>query len=336
MKEIYDILREWKKRRGEKYQSSLNFALATLVRAKGSTYRRPGARMLICEDGNAVGSLSAGCLEEEVALLAREILQTGKPALMSFDTRKRFGCSGKIDIFIERASESFFADLAEILDARRSCLAITRFSDDESGSRIVEGDYEHPPLRSYGAASEHEHELIQGIHPPIRLIILGGGSDSAPLHSLANSLGWQTVEIAIANELPGVSDEWTAAIVKSHSYGQDFAALQKLLPLELRYVGLVGPRKRRNQLLSDLLDLGLTINAGFFAPAGLDLGAETPEEIALAIVSEIQRVFAAASGESLRDRKIPIHANATRSFRPKSRNHLTTSKGDTAGSRRIN
>jgi xanthine dehydrogenase accessory factor len=121
-------------------------------------------------------------------------------------------------------------------------------------------------------------------------------------------LGWQTLEIIDASELPIAPDDWTAAIVKSHNYGRDFAALRKLLPLDLRYVGLIGPRKRRNQLLSDLLDLGVTINAGFFAPAGLDLGAETPEEIALAIVSEIQRVFAAASGESLRERKISIHA----------------------------
>ena len=326
MKDIYDILREWKKRRDEQWQSGSKFALATLGRAEGSSYRRPGARMLICEDGKTVGSLSAGCLEEEVALRARQVLLTGEPALMSFDTRKRFGCAGKIDIFIECAAENFFVDLAENLDARRCCAAITRFAGDKAGTRVLGFDYEH----------EHEHELIQRIHPPVRLVIFGGGRDSAPLHLLANSLGWQTFEIIDANQLPFEPDEWTAAIVKSHNYGRDFAVLRTLLPLDLHYVGLVGPHKRRNQLLSDLLDLGLTINAGLFAPAGLDLGAETPEEIALAIVSEIQRVFAATSGESLRDRKVPIHANATRSFRPKSRNHLATSKGDTAGSRRIN
>ncbi len=326
MKDIYDILREWKKRRAEKCQPGPDFALATLVRAKGSTYRRPGARMLICEDGKTVGSLSAGCLEEEVALRARQVLITGEPALMSFDTRKRFGCAGKIDIFIECAAENFFVDLAENLDARRCCAAITRFAGDKAGTRILGFDYEQ----------EHEHELMQRIHPPVRLVIFGGGRDSTPLHLLGNSLGWQTFEIIDANELPFESDEWTAAIVKSHNYGRDFAVLRTLLPLDLHYVGLVGPRKRRNQLLSDLLDLGLTINAGFFAPAGLDLGAETSEEIALAIVSEIQRVFAATSGESLRDRKVPIHANAMRSLRPKSRNHLAASKGDTAGSRRIN
>ena len=57
-------------------------------------------------------------------------------------------------------------------------------------------------------------------------------------------------------------------MVKSHNYGRDFAALQKLLPLDLRDAGLIGPRTRRNRLLNDLLDLGITINAGFFAPAG--------------------------------------------------------------------
>ena len=264
--------------------------------------------MLICESGNMIGSLSAGCVEEEIAVRARDVLRTGQPTLMSFDTQKRFGCAGKIDIFIECATENFFVDLAENLDARRCCFAVTRFDGDQIGTRTVEFDH------------EHEHELVQKIHPPLRLLIFGEGPDSAPLHSLANSLGWLE------------PDEWTAAIVKSHNYGRDFAVLRTLLPLDLHYVGLVGPRKRRNQLLSDLLDLGLTINAGFFAPAGLDLGAETPEEIALAIVSEIQRVFAATSGESLRDRKIPIHANATPSFRPKSRNHVAAAKDDTAES----
>ena len=261
--------------------------------------------MLICKDGQMVGSLSAGCLEEEVALRAREVLRTGQSELMGFDTRKRFGCAGKIDIFIERTAESFFADVTKELDARCRCFVITKFAGDDDGTRIIDFDHEHPPPQSYGLAGKHE--LLQQIHPPIRLFIFGDGPDSNAFHSLGNLLGWQTLEIIDANKLPGEPDEWTAAIVKSHNYGRDFAALQKLLPLDLRYVGLIGPRKRRNQLLTDLLEQGVTINAGFFAPAGIDLGSETPEEIALAVVSEIQRVFAAASGESLRERKMPIH-----------------------------
>jgi xanthine/CO dehydrogenase XdhC/CoxF family maturation factor len=95
--------------------------------------------------------------------------------------------------------------------------------------------------------------------------------------------------------------------VKSHNYGRDFAALCQLLKLDLPYVGLLGPRKRRDQLLNAVLDEGIAIDAELFAPAGLDLGAETPEELALALVSEIQAIFAGASAEPLRDRKTPIH-----------------------------
>jgi len=142
-------------------------------------------------------------------------------------------------------------------------------------------------------------------------LLFGDGPDDAPFHRLCELLGWRAKEIVDPQQLAIEADQWTAAVVKSHNYGRDFAALQKLLPLDLRYVGLIGPRKRRDQLLHDLLDLGVTINAGFFSPAGLDLHSETPEEIALAIVSEIQRVFAKASGQSLRERKLPIHAPST-------------------------
>ena len=138
-------------------------------------------------------------------------------------------------------------------------------------------------------------------------MIFGEGPDGAPLHRLCELLGWKAIEIVDPHALTIEPDQWTAAIVKSHHYGRDFSALQKLLPLNLPYVGLIGPRKRRDQLLNDLLDLGVTINAGFFSPAGLDLRAETPEEIALAIVSEIQRVFAKGSGQSLRESKMSIH-----------------------------
>src|SRR5438094_5356065 len=293
---MYDIINESKKRPAQP------LALATLVRAEGSSYRRPGARMLNCEDGTRVGSLSAGCLEDEIALRAGEVLQTSEPTIVSFDTRRRFGCAGRIDIFIECISEEFLRDLAQNLAARCSCFVITAFGEKDAGSRVVRTetnqDYTH----------KHEHELIQKIHPPIRLLIVGDGPDNGPLHLFGNSLGWEVIELADPNLLLIEADDWTAAVVKSHNYGRDFAALEKLLPMDLRYVGLIGPRKRRDQLMNGLLDLGVTVNAGFFAPAGIDLGAETPEEIALSIVAEIQRVFATGSGESLRERKISLHA----------------------------
>ena len=292
MKEIADIIREWKRHRGEP------LALATLVRAQGSSYRRPGARMLICADGTSAGSLSGGCLEEEVTRRAFDVLRTGTPSLMSFDTRLRFGCNGTIEIFLEAVRESFLAELAEEFGNRRGCRAVTVFSGAAGalGTRILSNGEKEPA----GA-------FVQEIQPPIQLLIFGDGPDSAPLGSFAEILGWRVVEVEQASDLPGRADQRTAAVVKSHNYGKDFAALQHLLQLDLRYVGLLGPRKRRDQLVNALLDAGVPIDAELFAPAGFDLGAETPEEIALAIVSEIQAVFAQATGEFLRDRKAPIH-----------------------------
>jgi xanthine dehydrogenase accessory factor len=303
MKDIYDILREVRNRHGEQ------FALATLVRTEGSSYRRPGARMLICADGQTVGSLSGGCLEEEVALQAHDVARTAQPALISFDTRRRFGCAGHIDIFIERPAAEFLGQVANDIEARRSCRVVTVFEGnrEELGSRVLEGLIHLKGPGDWGQSPLPEGQFVQEIRPPIQLLICGDGPDSLPLCSLAQLLGWLPILISDINSVVIRPDEWTAAIVKSHNYGRDFAALQKLLPMNLRYVGLIGPRKRRDQLLNALLDIGVAMNQGLFAPAGLELKAETPEEIALAIVSEIQRVFAGGTGESLRERKTPIH-----------------------------
>jgi xanthine dehydrogenase accessory factor len=290
MKEIRDIVRLYERHRGEP------LALATLVASRGSSYRRPGARMLICADGSVAGSLSGGCLEEEVVRRANDVMRDGLFALMSFDTRLRFGCNGSIDIFIEAVRDDFLSGLAANFLERRSSRAITIFAGANRGTSLMRHD-----------ATAPADALVQEIEPAIRLLIFGEGPDSAPLRNFAEVLGWEVIETDEAADLPSHVDHRTAAIVKSHNYGRDFAALCQLLKLDLAYVGLVGPRKRRDQLLNAVLDEGITIDAEVFAPAGLDLGAETPEELALALVSETQAVFSGASGESLRDRKAPIH-----------------------------
>lgn len=260
MKDIHDIVREWKRRRGHA------FALATLVRAQGSSYRRPGAQMLICDDGDRIGSLSAGCLEEQIAMRAREVLQTGEPVTIRFDTRRWFGCNGKIDILVEPAREDFFRELAWNLEARRTSFAVTSFQGENLGTALLRSDSK----RDY----EHDAKLVQEIHPPIRVLIFGDGPDSAPIRRFSELLGWDSLEINEPGAIPAEQDDWTAAIVKSHNYGRDFAALRQLLPLNLRYIGLMGSRQRRDQLLSDLLDMSVGINAGFYAPVGLDLESD--------------------------------------------------------------
>ena len=292
MKEIRDIVRLFELHRGEP------LALATLVATRGSSYRRPGARMLICADGTRAGSLSGGCLEEEVARRGLEVMRDGTPTLMNFDTTLRFGCNGSIDVFVEPVRAEFLAQLAANFSERRSARAVTVFAGPnyETGTLFLSREIEIPT----GA-------FVQEIEPAIRLLIFGEVPDSIPLRVFAEILGWEVIEADEPADLPRYSDSRTAAIVKSHNYGRDFAALCGLLKLDLPYVGLLGPRKRRDQLLNAVLDEGIAIDAEVFAPAGLDLGAETPEELALALVSEIQATFAGATAASLRNRKAPIH-----------------------------
>ncbi len=198
--------------------------------------------------------------------------------------------------------------MAEHIEARRSCIAVTKFIGTDSGSRIDKVGAIDPIARGRFGEPPLPDSFVQRIDPPIQLVVVGRGHDSIPFRPLCELLGWKLIEAETIAEVPERLDAWTAAIVKTHNYGRDFAALQKLVALGLRYLGLIGPRRRRDQLLADLCDIAGPIDAELFAPAGLDLGAETPEEIALAIVAEIQSVFAAASVESLRNRKAPIHA----------------------------
>ncbi len=291
MKEIRDIITSFQ------HKPDAPHALATLVRARRSSYRRAGARLLIAPDQTTVGALSGGCLEEEVALRAQEVIATGRPLLLTFDTRLRYGCNGAIDVFVEKLAPALIDALAAAQSERRECRLATVFQNSESlGSRLL------APADDAPAGG-----CLQTIRPPLQLVLIGEGPDSAPLRGLSAVLGWDVREAEAAAALPNEFDQWTAAVVKTHNYGRDYAALAKLLPLGLLYVALVGPRRRRDQLLHALHEAGVEIRSELFAPAGLDLGAESPEEIALAIVSEIQTTLAGANAEPLRDRRAAIH-----------------------------
>jgi xanthine/CO dehydrogenase XdhC/CoxF family maturation factor len=241
--------------------------------------------MLITSTAETAGAVSAGCIEEEVAVHARHVIASGKPKLLAFDTRRRFGCNGSIEIFIQPAEDEFMAHLRDRLVSRQSCEIVTDFGADAP--------------------------LVQTIHPPIRLIVIGDGADALALQAQAELLGWDVHFVTAITELDLVIDHRTALIIATHNFGRDCASLRHLLPLGLPYIGLIGPRRRREELLLDVLDSGVTVNSQLYAPAGLHLAAETPEEIALSIVAEVQSVFADGTGEHLRDRKAPIHATSS-------------------------
>jgi xanthine dehydrogenase accessory factor len=287
-----------------------SWALATLVQTEGSTYRKPGARLLIDSDGATLGVLSGGCLEEEIGRLGQKVIANGTPMLLSFDTKRLYGCDGQLKILIEplsaaEPSGNLITKVGRLLKDRKVCRIRTCFEGDTLGSELLPPDM---------LLTERRGTLIDTVPLPIRLLLFGTGPEIEPITHLAGNLGWviecfgHPLELA-ADFRP---DAQTATLVMTHNFGRDLLALDRLLPLPLRYIGLLGPRKRYAELLARLSEYRpLDFEAGtrnLYAPAGLDIGSEAPEEIALSITSEIAAVLSDRRGGFLRERKSDIHA----------------------------
>jgi len=285
------------------------WALATLVQTEGSTYRKPGARLLVDSDGGTLGVLSGGCLEEEIGRHGQKVIADASPVLLSFDTKRLYGCDGQLKILVEPLpaagqNGNLITKIGRLLRNREVCRIRTCFEGDRLGSELLASDV---------LLAERRGVFIDTVPLPVRLLLFGTGPEIEPITQLAGNLGWIVEHFGHPSELVADfrPDAQTGAIVMTHNFGRDLLALDRLLPLQLRYVGLLGPRKRQAELLARLseyrsLDFDAEVKT-LFAPAGLDIGSEAPEEIALAIVSEVAAVLSNRSGGCLRDRKSDIH-----------------------------
>jgi xanthine/CO dehydrogenase XdhC/CoxF family maturation factor len=307
-------------------------ALATLVRVEGSSYRRAGARMLWLGDGTRIGSISGGCLEDDVMERLRRVATSGTPECAVYDTTSEndlvwgvgLGCHGVVHVSIEPLSESprWASEVVANLAARRSSQLIVTYAGAPStwGTRL-------------GPAIGGADAFVQTIEPPLALTLFGAGNDAQPLARIAHELGWVVdvfdprPEYATAARFPTarrvqvrpietladdlVADDHAALVIMTHRYLFDRPLLSRVLLRPLRYVGLLGPRQRAQRILAELETEGLAISAEMrermHAPVGLDLGSEGAEEVAIAIVAEIQATFTGRDGRSLRHRTQPIH-----------------------------
>jgi xanthine dehydrogenase accessory factor len=286
------------------------FALATLVQTEGSTYRKPGARLLVEADGTTLGVLSGGCLEKEIGRYGRRVINDGSAVLLSFDARRLYGCDGRLKILVEPLpaagqNGNLITEVGRLLALRDVCRIRTCFEGGPLGSELLPAEILLPERRGI---------FIDTLPLPVRLLLFGTGPEIEPLTQLAGNLGWLVEHFGHPSELGEHlrPDAQTAALIMNHNFGRDLLALDRLLPFELRYVGLLGPRRRHAELMARLSEYRpLDFNArarNLFAPAGLDIGSESPEEIALSITSEIAAVLADRRGGFLRERKSDIHA----------------------------
>jgi xanthine/CO dehydrogenase XdhC/CoxF family maturation factor len=366
MKEFKSILAAYHK---------INFAerhaaLATVVKVRGSSYRSPGARMLITDDGKWVGSISGGCLEGDALRRARQVMTSGEPKTVTYDTREEsnqnlgigLGCNGVIDVLIEpitahKNSILFFKQLVEknqpaalaTVFQGLSCIGETLLITEDRG---VVSQVSNPALSDLIAedllnvfntrvshakaflVSGIEYEVfLELIQPSVSLLIFGGGFDARPVSQLAKSLGWsvEVTDECVAHIAPLFFPEadklslcqrdfidrdfkitpFTACVLMSHNYEYDRDVLKKIIETGSPYIGILGPRKRFDKMLEefkrDRIELTDEQMQRIHSPIGLDIGAEAPDEIALAIVAEIQSKFSNRSGGFLKARNGPIH-----------------------------
>jgi xanthine dehydrogenase accessory factor len=326
-------------------------AVATVVTAAGSTYRKPGARMLVEGDGRITGLLSGGCLEQDLRAHASGVMLSNEPLVVTYDMRADddlifgigAGCEGCMEILVEPAHVGGAAASgivsACVMSQRRECVAlVTIYEGDESalGTRLwhrgLQPPFDDDALANACArAIERQQPMawadtvnlrkawIQVVLPPPAVLICGAGPDTEPLVAALRALRYPVTVVdhrpAYANpaNFPGATvmagpaasltrrvelNHFFAAVVMSHHLESDAAYLRALAPTTISYIGLLGPAARRARLLDEIGDAAPKIAARLRSPVGLDIGAITPEGIALAIVAEIHAVAAGRTGEA--------------------------------------
>jgi xanthine/CO dehydrogenase XdhC/CoxF family maturation factor len=357
MKDDGLILAAWK----DAQRASASAILATVVKVTGSSYRGPGARMLITGDGGRTGSISGGCLEGDVVKKAWWLTGESDAVVRVYDNTSDdeavwafgLGCNGVVHVLLERLAPGSNPLTIELVEACRNLdsggVLATVISPGETGQKfaifpdgserceIVRSSLAHPTAalaREVFESRESQSAMLDGaelfiefIAPPLRLLVVGAGQDALPLTRFARELGWhvtvldgrshlarperfpqadQVLTVDLNDPLASLNvNPQTAAVIMSHSYEQDMAFLGALHPLPLRYLGALGPRKRTERMLAEL---GYAPRPDLHSPVGLDLGADTSEEIALAIVSEIQATVTGRPGGMLLHKPGPIHA----------------------------
>ena len=321
--------------------------LVTVLGVEGSVYRGAGARMLVTGNAETVGAVSGGCLEADIVARAPDVVASGKAELARYDTRASddvvlglgLGCQGIIDLLLEPLTGAALRDAANFyawLATRRETVTLMTLlradgGDPPVGARLVldaAGNVLEGDARLLARPADAAHEVV---HPATPLVVCGAGTDAIPLVRLAKLLGWHVtvvdhrsafltrerfpdadalVHANAANDAAALApiglDTRTMGVVMAHSASHDRAYLHALLDAGAAYIGVLGPRRRTMELLGERAAAGELPDA-VHAPVGLDLGAESPEEIALAIVAEIAAVRASRVGGSLRDRGGPIH-----------------------------
>ncbi|MBQ4802496.1 XdhC family protein [Aquimarina sp. MMG015] len=341
--EFKEIITSYK----EANKKGVRAVMATIVDVDGSSYRRPGVGMLILENGEMTGAVSGGCVEKEVLRQSQSVFADNRAKIMTYNGRYRLGCEGVLYILIEPFSihSDVITTIEDYLFSRIPFEINSHYSKKEDfvetmGSTISFGDFKELEFSSCFDIHLVKNNISfdcfsRSMQPCFRLIIIGWEHDAIELCAIANATGWE-VEIVntpkkpkIASDFPGATkvlnqspeelfidkvDKQTAIILMTHNFAKDLLYLQAIKNALPVYIGLLGPSKRREKLLSAFIEYFPDVSEEFidciYGPAGLNLGAETPKEIAISIIAEILSVVRDQEPISLQDKVGGIHGSS--------------------------
>lgn len=366
MKELNDIIRAYDKAVSQNKQT----ALATVVKVEGSSYRRPGARMLVTDDGEITGAISGGCLEGDALRKALFAMNSKQNKLVIYDTTDdddlnlgiQLGCNGIVYILFEpidsRHENNQLSLLKKITQQRKDAVLITVFNEDQNAPQAgtccfinederygLHEDVEDIITDSHLAFEQRNSVvkrfadlsvLYQFIPPALQMVIAGAGNDAQPLVEMGALLNWNIYvvdgrathatqrrfikahKVIVAKPAEVLryiqTDAQTAFVLMTHNYNYDLALLEQLIMRKCAYIGVLGPQQKLHRMLGELHKRNLFVTGEqldkIHGPAGLDIGAETAEEIAVSIIAEIKAVLSKRQGEPLRKRKREIHERA--------------------------
>lgn len=323
--------------RGRRGEASV---VATLVSAAGSSYRAPGARLLLDGGGRIVcGGISAGCIEQDVALRGIDALASRRPALVRYDVDTEgaddpmswgVGCGGSIEVFIqplaaEQAVRSF-GPLASALERGHATTVSTVLSGGRAGSILVRppgasGTEAAPPdgVPAERRRVDGEDVFVEVLRPPPRLLVFGGGAGAVPVVRLAAEVGFRATVVdhrpaladpALYPGAAGVLHRWPdQGLEPEPAAGRELFVLLMTHNLSVdlgwlewalaRGARYVGVLGSRRRMAEVRRHCG--DHPAVFGPVGLDLGAEGPEQIAVSVVAEMLAVHAGRSPAHLRE-----------------------------------
>lgn len=326
-------------------KKGLKTVMATLVALEGSSYRKPGVRMLLQEDGTMTGALSGGCVEKEILKQSESVFRTNQPKMMTYDGRYRLGCEGTLYILIEpfHPDDALMVEFEKALEERKAFQIITSYSRQEGVNDDWGSFIRFNKDNGFGFSKKANREakgssasLIfeQQLEPRFRLVIVGAEHDAVQLCLVASILGWEVVIVTnaanqkTALDFPGAHqllkvepgelqlnglNQHTAIVLMTHGYAKDLQYLLALKETRPVYIGLVGAMKRGQRMINDLVEHHPLVEEDFLdkihGPAGLNIGAETPQEIAVSICSEILAVTRQQKPDFLKNKRTSFYSN---------------------------